>query len=178
MRSKIVLSLAVGLFCVSLSGCGGAAPANSNSGTANAAKANTNNPLETTKKAPEEVTNNAPTLTPVVKAFCDAWVKNDEAALRKVYSKDTIQFFEGQMKLDKAKSLIKYLEPTDKVSGNPCEATNEKIEGDRAVARMRTDKMPNGVSVLFIKEDGEWKMTNGSPDLYLKKTAANSNTAQ
>jgi len=178
MRSKIVLSLAVGLFCVSLSGCGGSAPANSNSGAANAAKANTNNPLETTKKAPEEVTNNAPTLTPVFKAYCEAWTKNDEAALRKVYSKDTIQFFESQMKLEKAKNLIKYLEATDRVSGNPCEVNNEKIDGDKAVARIRSDKYPNGIPVVFVKEDGEWKMTNKSPALDIKQPAASANSAQ
>lgn len=176
MRSKIVITLAVGLFCVSLSGCGGP-PANSNSGAANAAKGNTNNPLETTKKAPEEVTNNAPTLTPVFKAYCEAWKKMDEVALRKVYSKDTIKFFEEQMKLEKAKSLIKFLEATDKVTGNLCEANNEKIEGDSAVARIRSDKYPNGIPVVFVKEDGEWKMTNRNP-LDRKQPAANSNTAQ
>ena len=60
--------------------------------------------------APEATTNNAPTLTPVFKAYCDAWVKNDEAALRKVYSSDTLKGFEAEMKEDKAKSLIKFLE--------------------------------------------------------------------
>ena len=173
MRTQIILALAVVWFSVALTGCSGP-PANS-AGNANMANANANtNPLETKKPEPEKVTNNAPTLTPVFKAFCDAWAKNDEAALRKVYSKDTIKFFEDQMKLDKAKSLIKYLEPTDKVSGNPCEVTNEKIEGDRATARIRTDKYPIGIPVVFVKENGEWKLTNGSPDLYLKSPAANS----
>ena len=159
MRTQIILALAVVWFSVALTGCSGP-PANS-AGNANMANANANtNPLETKKPEPEKVTNNAPTLTPVFKAFCDAWAKNDEAALRKVYSKDTIKFFEDQMKLDKAKSLIKYLEPTDKVSGNPCEVTNEKIEGDRAVAY--------GYSRTYLKtgeEIGTWRLAYNRIDL-------------
>ncbi|MFN0277630.1 MAG: nuclear transport factor 2 family protein [Pyrinomonadaceae bacterium] len=173
MRSKSVLTLAVGLLCAALSGCGGP-PANPVGGNANAAKANTNNPLETTKSTPEELKNNAPTLTPVFKAYCEAWKKNDEAALRKVYSQDTIKFFESQMKLEKIKTLIKYLEG-DKVAGEPCEVINEKIDGDKAVARIRTDKYPNGIQVVFVKEEGEWRMTNKSPALDLKQSA---NSAQ
>ncbi len=177
MRSQIVLSLAVGLFSVALASCGGAAPANSNSG-ANKVNANTTNPLETKKSEPEKVTNNAPTLTPVFKAYCDAWVKNDEAALRKIYSSDTVKFFEDEMKKEKVKSLVKFLQATDKVSGDPCEVANEKIDGDKAQARIRSDKYPNGIEVVFVKEDGEWKMTNRSPALDLKKPAAEANSAK
>lgn len=178
MRTQIVLTLALGLSSLALSSCGGPAANTTVAVNANVAKANTNNPLETTKKAPEEVTNNAPTLTPVFKAYCAAWKNNDEAGLRKVYSKDTIQFFESQMKLEKAKSLLKYLEATDKVSGELCEVNNEKIEGDKATARIRSDKYPNGIPVVFVKEDGEWKMTNKSPALEMKNPASNSNATK
>ena len=107
MRSQVIICFGVALFAVSMSACGGAAPANSvkNSNTATV-KPNTNSSLETKKNEPETVTNNAPTLTPVFKSFCDAWTKNDEAALRKIYSQDTIKFFESQMKADNAKSLV------------------------------------------------------------------------
>ena len=177
MRTQIVLTFALGLFSLAFSGCGGP-PANPVGGNANVAKANTNNPLETTKKAPEEVTNNAPTLTPVFKAYCEALKKNDEAVLRKVYSKDTIQFFEAQMKAEKVKGgLAKYLE-LDKPKSDLCEATNEKIEGDKAMARIRTDQYPNGITAVFVKEEGEWKMTNKSPALEMKNSSSNSNAAK
>lgn len=160
-------------------GCGGQAPPANSTGNANTRKENTNNPLETTKAPAEQTTNNAPTLAPVFKAYCNAWVKNDEAALRKVYSSATIKDFEADMKEEKATSLIKFLEPTDKVSGNPCEVTNEKITGDTAVARIRSDKYPNGISVVFLKENGEWKMTNKSPALdSVKQSTTNSNAAK
>ncbi len=152
-----------------LSACGGGAPTTPNT-TANAT--NTNTAVETTKKAPEATTNNAPTLAPVLKAYCDAWVKNDEAALRKVYSTATIKEFEEEMKEEKAKSLIKFLESTDKVSGEPCELTNETITGDKAVARMKTNKAPNGMAIEFVKEGGEWKMTNRSPEVTGVKPSA------
>jgi len=176
MRTQIVLTLALGMFSLALSGCGGP-PANPVGGNANVTKTNTNNPLETTKKAPEEVTNNAPTLTPVFKAYCEAWKNDDEAALRKTYSQSTLKFFEDEMKKEKTKSLIKFLQATDKVSGNPCEVVNEKIEGDKAQAKIRSDKYPNGIDVVFLKEGGEWKMTNMQPQ-DLRKSGTNSNAAK
>ncbi|MBK9528937.1 MAG: hypothetical protein IPO41_11615 [Acidobacteria bacterium] len=76
------------------------------------------------------------------------------------------------MKEEKAKSLIKFLESTDKVSGEPCELTNETITGDKAVARMKTNKAPNGMAIEFVKEGGEWKMTNRSPEVTGVKPSA------
>ena len=169
MTSRSIALISALSVAALLSACGGAAPTPN---TAANATTNTNNAGETTKKAPEATTNNAPTLAPVLKAYCDAWVKNDEAALRKVYSAETIKEFEVEMKEEKAKSLIKFLESTDKVSGEPCELTNETITGDKAVARMKTNKAPNGMSIEFVKEGSEWKMTNRSPEVTGVKPSA------
>ncbi|MFN0139367.1 MAG: hypothetical protein ACKVQW_04680 [Pyrinomonadaceae bacterium] len=146
-------------------GCGGDKPNTATNNNAVANTGNSNNPLETVTPTPEQTINNAPTLTPVFKAYCNAWVKNDEAALRKVYSAETIKQFEAEMKEENAKSLIKYLEATDKVSGDPCEVTNEIINGDKAVGRIKSNKYKNGIVVEFVKENGEWKLTNKSPSL-------------
>lgn len=171
MRSKaLVLLVAISLSCV-LTGCG--EPAVTNSNTGNTAPIASNNPLETKTPAPEQTTNNAPTLTPVFRAYCDAWIKNDAAALRRVYSAATMKQFEAEMKEEKSKNLIEHLEFTDRVSGTPCEVTNEKIDGDSAVARIRSDKYPNGINVVFVKENGEWKLTNRSPGS-ITQTPANS----
>ena len=176
MRSQIIL-FAVVFSSIALSGCGGGTtPANSTIANTNVVNANTSNPLETTKKAPEETANNAPTLMPVFKAYCDAKIKKDEAALRRIYSQDTIKFFESQMKVDKEKSLLKYLD-VDKVSDKLCEARNEQITGDTAIAEIRTETYPNGIKVVFVKENGEWKLTNRSPAIdSMKQGAANSNS--
>jgi len=178
MRSTIFVFLALILFSLAFSGCGGAGPTNANNGSTAATNGSTNNSLETTKAPADPTTNNAPTLTPVFKAYCDAWVKNDEAALRKVYSSDTIKIFEAQMKEEKAKSLLKLLED-DKVSVTPCEVRNEVITGDTAVARIIADKYPNGIPVVFVKENGEWKLTNKSPAVDSgKSSATTANTAK
>ncbi|HEX6278769.1 MAG TPA: nuclear transport factor 2 family protein [Pyrinomonadaceae bacterium] len=126
-----------------------------------------NGALTPTTPTPEATTNNAPTLTPVYKAYCAAWVKKDEAALRKVYSSDTIADFERQMKEDNIRSLADFLSD-DKASNELCEARNEKITGDTATAEVRTLGYPNGITVVFVKENGEWKLTNRRPEGALK----------
>jgi predicted lipid-binding transport protein (Tim44 family) len=134
--------------------------------------------IKTTTPTPEATTNDAPTLMSVFKAYCDAKTKGDEAGLRKVYSAKTLQQFEKEMKEEGEESLVKYLE-VDKVSTKMCEIRNEKIEGDTAVAEIKTEGMPNGIKVKFVKENGEWKLTTEIPDFEnMKKSAANSNTAK
>ncbi len=178
MRSQIIFCSAVVLFAAFMLACGGPAPANSNSAPANAAnavKANTNNPLETTKAPAEQTVNDAPTLAPVFKAYCAAIKGKNEAAIRKVYSQDTIRFFEDQMKKDKVPTLLKYLE-NDKVE-KTCEARNEQITGDKGVAEVKADSYPNGIKVVFVKENGEWKMTNKSPEIDNMKSSSKANSA-
>ena len=163
MRTNTILVFALAFLSIALSACAGpSSTPNTNAG--NTANANSADPLKTNKAEPEQVTNNAPTLSPVYKAYCEAWVKNDEAALKKVYSADTLKQFEEEMKEEKSKSLLKLLS-SDKVSGNPCEARNEKITGETATATIISNKYPNGISVVFVRENGEWKMTNKSAAL-------------
>ena len=177
MRSKILFLLLITSFSFAMIGCsGGPTPANNGNTAANTG--NTNDVLATKTPAPDATTNGAPTLTPVFKAYCDAMVKKDEAALRKVYSSDTIKYFEGEMKRDKVATLVKYLEADD-VSGKICEVRNEQITGDMATAEIRADSYPNGIKVIFVKENGEWKLTNRNPTLDAAKNApaANNSTA-
>src|SRR5437870_465022 len=116
MRTNVFLVFALVMLSLAFSACGG--PSSSPNTAANTATANSNNPLETNKSTPEVLVNNGPTLTPVFKAYCAAWQKNDEAALRKIWSADTIKGFEEEMKAAKEKNLLKFLS-TDKVSGDP-----------------------------------------------------------
>ena len=173
MKSLSVTFFAMALFVSALSGCGGGTTPNANGG--NAASGNSTNPLETKTPAADQVKNNAPTLTPTFKAYCEAWKTDNEAALRKIYSSDTIKHFEEQMKEDKIKSLIKFLED-DKVSGEPCDVINEEINGDTAVGTIRSNKYPRGIAIEFVKENGEWKLTNKAPGSVTQQ-AANTNSA-
>jgi len=153
-----------------LAGCGGTeGPANSNTAntananTAIAARTNSSNAVAVTMPTPDQVTNNAPTLTPVYKAYCAAVVKKDEAAIRRFYTADTLKSFEETMREDGVKTMSEFLKD-DKISNEMCEVANERIKGDKAVAKVRTPAYPNGYEVLFIKENGEWKMSNISPE--------------
>ncbi len=174
MKYGISYVLTLLICSLALVGCG-SGPANSNNGNANSVSTN---PLEPTQPTQDQVTNDAPTLTPLFKAYCDAKMKNDEAALRKVFTKDTIQSFEEQMKSDDIKTLVEFLED-EKVSDKRCEVKNEKITGDTAVAKIYIDSYPNGLDLHFEKENGEWKMTNKSPNYEaVKQSNSNSNSTK
>ncbi len=180
MRYKITFLISI--LAIFLSGCSSSeSPTNTNSinKTANTIVTNTNNPLETSKTPEVSTTNNAPTIAPVVKAYCEAFVKKDEADFRKVFSQETLKQYESDMKADKKNSLIEYFADTESPSNKLCEARNEKIEGSAALAEVRTDNAPNGVRYKFVKENGEWKWTNESPDFQsVKQSAANSNSSK
>jgi len=141
-----------------LQACGGSTP------TSNTAvnTANANKPVEANTKPAETTINNAPTLTPVYKAYCAAVVKRDEAAIKKFYTADTLKNIEEEMKADKIKTIAEFLE-MDKISNQLCEVSNEEINGDTAVAKIRTTGYPNGIPILWMKENGEWKMSNKRP---------------
>ena len=71
------------------------------------------------------------------------------------------------MKEDNVRSLAEFLSE-DQASNELCEARNEKISGDTATAEVRTKGYPNGITVVFVKENGEWKLTNRRPEGALK----------
>ena len=168
MNVKILTFTAILIFSTLFAACGGPTetPTNTVNTTANknSANANTGDILAVATPTPEQTTNNAPTLTPVYKAYCAAMVNKDEAALRRVYSSDTLRHFLSDMKETGEKTLVEYLS-TEQVSNDLCEVRNEQITGDSAVAEIRSKGYPNGIKVIFVKEGGEWKLTNRSPAL-------------
>src|SRR5688500_10741303 len=111
MRYKLIFFTIFLTFALLTIGCGGNEPANKNQNSGNApntnttTKTNSENPLETTKTPEIATTNNAPTLTPVVKAYCEALIKKDNAALQKVHSKETLMVYEKDMQDAKKTSL-------------------------------------------------------------------------
>jgi hypothetical protein len=163
-----------------LTGCTGEPPKSNVNVNANQPAnkpGNSNSDLTTTKTPTEATTNDAPTLKPTFKAYCDAMTKKDEAALRKVYSAATLKIFDADAKADK-QTLMEYLS-ADRVSNKLCEIRNERIEGDVGVAEVKTEGSPNGIKLKFIKENGDWKLTNEFPDFEkFKNPASNSNAAK
>ncbi len=174
---QIIIFITVITVAILFVGCGNTPNPAANSNGANTNTTNANNPLETKKSEPEQTVNTAPTLSPMFKAYCAAMNKKDGAAIRKFYSTDTLKVMEEQMKADDVKTLVKFLE-LEKYE-KTCEIRNEEIKGDTAVAEIRSDSMPNGIKIVFVKENGEWKLTNKSPTLdNMKPSATNTNTAK
>jgi len=171
MNKKALLIITILAAAVFMAACGEPAANIANSGNTNTANKTANNvdPLAVTTPTPAETTNNAPILSPVLKEYCRAKVAKDEAGLRKIYSSDSLKRFEDGMKQDGIKTLVEYLS-IDDVTAEPCEARNEVINGDTASAEIRLKFAPNGIRNIFVKENGEWKMTD-RPDTEASKAA-------
>ena len=179
-RNAIIISIfVVSIFAAACGDAGTTTNLNSNAANSNANRANSNNPTQATTPAPEQTSNDAPTLKPVFSSYCAAMERKDEAGIRRVYSKDTLAEFEKSMKAEGSRSLVEYLS-TDQVTTALCEIRNEIITGDSAIATVRTAGMPEGnVKVVFVKEGNDWKITNRSPSLdAVKQTATNSNSSK
>ena len=152
---------------------------NTKSSGANSAIANADNPLNTTKTPEAATTNNAPTLAPVVQAYYAALKTKNDAALKKIYSQETLKSLEADMKSEKKTSLSAFITEIEPVPDRSFEVRNEQIQGDTAVAEMRGGSYPNGIKIKFVRENGEWKMTNESPEIQsVRQSAANSNAAK
>ncbi len=153
--------------------------ANTNQSNVNAPVSNAGNPLNTTKTPEAATTNNAPMLAPVVQSYYEALKKKDDAALRKIYSQATLKTLEADMKDDKKTSLAEFITELEPVPDQPFTVRNEQINGDTATAEMRGGSYPNGIKIKFVKENGEWKMTNESPEIQsVKQSTANTNSAK
>ena len=162
MNKKTIVIIGLLASLIFMSACGSEPTANNTSSSnANTANKPVNNadPLAGTTPEREETTNNAPILTPVLKAYCSAKVAKDEAALRNIYSSETIAQFEKEMNEDGISSIVEYLS-FDDVTNEPCDARNEKINGDTATVEAHLKFAPQGIRLIFVRENGEWKLTN------------------
>jgi hypothetical protein len=178
---KILFFITFSSFTLLAAGCGGPAGTNANGG-----KPNTNAPvnnnaagLNPTPKPVAPLENDAPTLAPVVKTYYEALKKKDDALLRTVLSQAFLKEIEQGMKEEKKTGLAAYMAETDRVPEKEIEVRNEKINGDRATAELKGGTYINWSSVDFVREDGKWKMTNGSAETdSMKQTNMPSNSAK
>ncbi|HEX9962733.1 MAG TPA: nuclear transport factor 2 family protein [Pyrinomonadaceae bacterium] len=183
MRYQSLLFITILSFSIIFAACGGSQPVNNSTnnsaGNTNTVAANNSNSSLPTNKKPEAATaNNAPTIAPVVTAYYEAWKKNDDAALKKVFSQETLKAFEADMKADKQTSLAKWMSTNETAPEKPFEVRNEKIEGDSAIAEIKGGSYAVWTPFKFVRENGEWKMTNQSPDFDdVKKSATESKPA-
>lgn len=167
--NKFLILLTSFLF---LTACGGGneapnKPANTNTLSTvntNPAQTNADNPIATTTATPTQTMNNAETVKPVVMAYYEALKTKNDAALRKVYSKETLASLEKDAASEGKKSLVEFITEIEPVPDKPFEVRNETVQGDTAIAEILSSSYPNGIKIKFVKEGGEWKMTNESPE--------------
>ncbi len=101
MKLNILAIFSLIIISAFIGACSGTPANNAGNANGNTQKVNTASPVNAvavTTPTPAQTTNDAPTLSPVYKALCDALIKKDEAAVRKVYSADTLANFAQQMK--------------------------------------------------------------------------------
>ena len=178
MRFFILLFLTVFLIGCGISENSNMA-VNTKPSAANVITNNADNPLNTTKTPEAATTNNASTIAPVVQAYYAALKSKNDAALKKIYSQETLKSLEADMKAEKKTSLSAFITELEPVPDRPFEVRNEQIQGDTAIAEMRGGSYPNGIKIKFVRENGEWKMTNESPEIQsVKQSASNSNSAK
>ncbi|HEY0426812.1 MAG TPA: hypothetical protein VGC76_03295 [Pyrinomonadaceae bacterium] len=180
MRFQITFFTAILIFSVFLTACPSpeAPNANTNPVNSNAPKNTSNGNLNPTKSPEAATTNNAPTITPVVKAYYEALKKKDDAALKKVMTQEFINALEADMKAEGGKSLAAYAAELEDLKAT-IEVRNEKIDGDKAVAELKGGTYVNWTPFEFARENGEWKFTGKSPDVKsVKESVTNSNAAK
>lgn len=173
--NKFLILLTISAFLF-LTACGGGNPAPNaaaNTNTAaptnnNTAAPNSNSEVATTIPTQPPTSNNADTIKPVVMAYYEALKTKNDAALKKVYSKQTLMSLEKDAQEEGKQSLVEFITELEPVPAQPFEVRNETITGDVAVAEIRGGAYPNGIKIKFVKENGEWKMTNESPEFEKK----------
>ena len=107
----------------------------------------------------------AGTPTAAYKAAYAARKNKDVPALKKLMSKDILEFFTEIAGLGEKKQTIDELlmELCEKEQAPTAEARNEKINGDKATIEYLDEK--GGWSPMeFVKEDGAWKLTIEKPE--------------
>ena len=161
---KYLSIIAASILCLVLLGCQKAGSNANANGASNAnASANANAKPEASAKTE---TGAAGTPTDAYKAAYTARKNKDIEGLKKVLSKDILDFFTmmGGADEKKKKSLDDMLkELCDHPQAATAEARNEKITGDKASIEY-LDATGAWRPMDFIKEDGAWKLTIDKAD--------------
>lgn len=129
---------------------------NSNVGAA------TPKPVEIATATPgAEVTGEPGSLATPTESYRTAYAlrqKKDAQGLKKVLSKEILEFFTEIGKLEKKTLDDMIKELVEKPQAGAPESRNEKITGDRAVIEFKDEK-GEWQQMDFVREDGGWKLT-------------------
>jgi hypothetical protein len=113
----------------------------------------------------QTVSNTAPTLGPVIRAYYEALRKNDDAGLSRVLSSKFLSQIKEDMKRDREKSIARYIAATDYRKGMPpVQVKDEIIVGDKGTAKVKGMPYKNWTPIGFVKENGTWRLSSENPN--------------
>lgn len=118
-------------------------------------------PSETPKPAAEKPTAVAGSLATPTEAYKTAYAireKKDVEGLKRIMSKDILEFFEVIAEAEKKSVDDELKEMMERPQAPTAETRNEKITGDRATLEY-LDEKGAWKTMDFVKEGGEWKLT-------------------
>lgn len=155
----------------------GAACQSAQTNSNNAASPNTNTNVASSNMANSSAPAGAPveagTPSAAYQAAYTARKNKDIETLKKLFSKDIIEFFElvGKEENKSVDDMLREL--TERPQADTAQARNEKIDGDKATIEY-LDEEGKWRPMDFVKEDGIWKLTLavGDPEI---ETSGNSN---
>ena len=152
--TRLVAILVFGAFVITA--CNKAANTNNSNSSNNANTASS--PMANKNSGTPPTAGDYSTPTAAFKTFYYAVKANDIEAVKRSMSKKAMEDVtrsaaqENKSVDDSLKDMSK-----DTPAGLP-EVRNEKIEGDKASAEMKDDKMDRWIPIYFVKEDGKWKI--------------------
>ena len=127
---------------------------------------NVNLPANTATPTTENtVTNSSGTPSDAYKAAYTAHKTKDVPALKRLMSKDILEFFTEISGIGEKKQTVDELlmELCEKPQAATAETRNEKINGDKATIEY-LDEENEWQPMEFVKEDGIWKLTIEKPE--------------
>lgn len=165
-RTKNLTVLFLAVVLVGAASCKEAGNNTASNQAANKAVTNANTAVNAaTPAAANATTDEAGTPTAAYKAAYAARKNKDVAALKKLMSKDILEFFTEISGLGEKKQTVDDLlkELCEKPQAATAEARNEKINGNKATIEY-LDENGGWSPMEFVKEDGAWKLTIEKPE--------------
>jgi len=138
---------------------------NANKAAGNTAVVTNTAAASPTPASADTATSSADTPIGAYKAAYAARKNKDVPALKKLMSKDIMEFFSEISGIGEKKQTVYELlmDLCEKPQAPTAEARNEKINGDKATIEYLDEK--GGWSPMeFVKEDGSWKLTIERPE--------------
>ena len=145
---------------VTLSACP-SSPVKNSPGSNNSNTLSSPSPTEAPPATPSETTTSTGSLATPTEAYRTAHAiraKKDAQGMKRVLSKEILEFFTEIGKMEKKSLDDMLLELCEKPQAPTAEARNEKITGDRAMIEYK-DEEGEWKEMDFVKESGEWKLT-------------------